>query len=227
MQFCISTRSVNVKPVLIQVYGSAGTVTSADNCWGLCWACGGQLFGIRFEAERKILAETGATVRCAKVTDAIRCFVFGPQGGPEPEAAESLRCSCIKSLVAKDGTAHPQEIWQLSTLDTGYGSWELYFHRLVCACWPTCRGSQKHEQTIFLVILMVSDVHFIIWPGPLWTHGWLTIVTMGPLLGLHRTLRSSRQHPIPRWVWAGGRDKPYFCYKYSNNILGVFRRACG
>ena len=25
----------------------------------------------------------------------------------------------------------------------------------------------------------------------------------------------------------GGRDKPYFCYKYSNNILGVFRRACG
>lgn len=125
MQFCISTRSVNVQPVLIQVYGSAGTVTSADNCWGLCWACGGQLFGIRFEAERKILAETGAAVRCAKVTDALRCFVFGTQGGPDPEAAESLRCSCIKSLVAKDGTAHPQEIWQLSTLDTGYGSCEL------------------------------------------------------------------------------------------------------
>lgn len=41
MQLCISTRSVNVKPVLIQVYGSAGTVTSADNCWdcwGFCWA---------------------------------------------------------------------------------------------------------------------------------------------------------------------------------------------
>ena len=158
----------------------------------------------------------GATVRCAKV--ALRCFVF-PQGGPDPEA-ESLRCSCISiKSVAKDGTAHPQEIWQLSTLDTGYGSCELYFHRLVCACWLTCRGSQKHEQTIFLVILMVTDVHFTIGPGPLWTHGWLTIVTMGPLPGLHRTLRSSRQHPIPRWVWAGGRDKPYFCYKYSNNIL--------
>lgn len=109
----------------------------------------------------------GATVRCAKV--ALRCFVF-PQGGPDPEA-ESLRCSCISiKSVAKDGTAHPQEIWQLSTLDTGYGSCELYFHRLVCACWLTCRGSQKHEQTIFLVILMVSDVHFTIGPGPLWTH---------------------------------------------------------
>ena len=55
MQLCISTRSVNVKPVLIQVYGSAGTVTSADNSVGIVLGNYGQLFGIRLKPKEKFL----------------------------------------------------------------------------------------------------------------------------------------------------------------------------